>query len=85
MKEGDILTEDFIKKLPEEEQEICNALNRRTEFKVLRITYGMTLEEYQKEQEKKAESQENDGGEDENNEEGNKSDSEDLLNKMFGF
>lgn len=85
LKEGDILTEDFIKKLPEEEQEICNALNRRTEFKVLRITYGMTLEEYQKEQEKKAESQENDGGEDENNEEGNKSDSEDLLNKMFGF
>ena len=38
---GDVLTEDFIAKLPEEQQEQCNQLNRRTEFKVLRTTYGM--------------------------------------------
>ena len=36
-----MLTEDFIKKLDPEKQEICNQLNRRTEFIVLRITYGM--------------------------------------------
>ena len=36
-----MLTEDFIKKLDEEKQEICNQLNRRTEFIVLRTTYGM--------------------------------------------
>lgn len=41
LKEGDVLTEDFIKKLDKEKQEICNQLNRRTEFIVLRITYGM--------------------------------------------
>ncbi len=39
--ENDTLTETFIKKLPEEQQEICNALNRRTEFRVLRTTYGL--------------------------------------------
>ena len=39
---GDTLTEAFIRALPsEEEQEICNALNRRTEFRVLRTTYGL--------------------------------------------
>jgi len=41
LKEGDVLTEDFIKKLDKDKQEICNQLNRRTEFIVLRITYGM--------------------------------------------
>ncbi len=41
LKEGDVLTEDYIKKLDEEKQEICNQLNRRTEFIVLRTTYGM--------------------------------------------
>ncbi len=41
LKEGDILTEEFIKKLDEEKQEVCNQLNRRTEFIVLRTTYGM--------------------------------------------
>lgn len=41
LKEGDVLTEEFIKKLPEDKQEICNQLNRRTEFIVLRITYGL--------------------------------------------
>lgn len=39
--ENDTLTEAFILKLPAEQQEICNALNRRTEFKVLRTTYGL--------------------------------------------
>ena len=43
LQEGDTLTEEFIKKLPEEEQEVCNALNRRTEFRILRTTYGLTL------------------------------------------
>ena len=41
LKEGDVLTEDFIKKLDKEKQEVCNQLNRRTEFIVLRTTYGM--------------------------------------------
>ena len=41
LKEGDVLTEDFIAQLPEEQQEKCNQLNRRTEFTVLRTTYGM--------------------------------------------
>jgi len=44
LKEGDVLTEEFIKALDDEEkQEICNQLNRRTEFIVLRTTYGMDL------------------------------------------
>lgn len=41
LKEGDVLTEEFIKKLDAEKQEICNQLNRRTEFIVLRTTYGL--------------------------------------------
>ena len=41
LKEGDVLTEEFIKKLDPEKQEVCNQLNRRTEFIVLRTTYGM--------------------------------------------
>lgn len=42
LKEHDVLTEDFIKSInKEDEQEICNQLNRRTEFIVLRTTYGM--------------------------------------------
>lgn len=40
--EGDTLTEAFILAIEDEEkQEVCNALNRRTEFKVLRTTYGL--------------------------------------------
>jgi outer membrane protein OmpA-like peptidoglycan-associated protein len=39
--EGDILTEQYILALPEEQQELCNQLNRRTEFKVLRTTYRL--------------------------------------------
>ena len=41
LKEGDKLTEAFITALPEEQQEECNQLNRRTEFRVLQTTYGM--------------------------------------------
>ncbi len=42
LKEGDVLTEEFINALDDEEkQEVCNQLNRRTEFTVLRTTYGM--------------------------------------------
>ena len=41
LKADDVLTEEFIKALPEEQQEECNQLNRRTEFIVLRTTYGM--------------------------------------------
>jgi outer membrane protein OmpA-like peptidoglycan-associated protein len=41
LKENDVLTEEFIKKLDKDKQEICNQLNRRTEFTVLRTTYGM--------------------------------------------
>ena len=40
--EGDTLTETFIRALPADSlQEACNALNRRTEFRVLRTTYGL--------------------------------------------
>jgi len=42
LKEGDVLTEAFIKALKDKrQQEICNQLNRRTEFSVLRTTYGL--------------------------------------------
>ena len=41
LKEGDVLTEEYIKTLSEEQQEMCNQLNRRTEFIVLRTTYGL--------------------------------------------
>ncbi len=39
--EDSVLTEEFILGLPDEQQEICNQLNRRTEFRVLRTTYGL--------------------------------------------
>ena len=42
LNEGDVLTEEFINNLKDEElQEICNQLNRRTEFQVLRTTYKL--------------------------------------------
>lgn len=42
LKEGDVLTENFIKALKDKKkEEICNQLNRRTEFSVLRTTYGL--------------------------------------------
>lgn len=39
--ENDVLSEKFILELTPEQQEICNALNRRTEFRVLRTTYKL--------------------------------------------
>ena len=48
LKEGDVLTEEFVTALKDEEQqEQCNQLNRRTEFIVLRTTYGMFDEQGQ--------------------------------------
>lgn len=44
--QNDTLTEKFILTKSKDEQEILNSLNRRTEFKVLRTTYGTTLKEY---------------------------------------
>lgn len=40
-KEGDILTEEFIKTLSEEGQQAADQINRRTEFSVLSLTYNM--------------------------------------------
>ena len=57
VQEGDTLTEAYILNIKnKEEQEVLNALNRRTEFRVLRTTYGTTLNEYnpQAEEEKAA-------------------------------
>ncbi len=41
LKEGDILTEEFILALPPEQQEQADQINRRTEFKVLRTNYNL--------------------------------------------
>ncbi len=41
LKEGDMLTEEFILALPPEQQEIADQINRRTEFKVLRTNYNL--------------------------------------------
>ncbi|HCS87809.1 MAG TPA: hypothetical protein DIW30_05245, partial [Bacteroidales bacterium] len=38
---GQTLDEEFIDALGAEEQEICNQINRRTEFKVLKTTYKL--------------------------------------------
>lgn len=38
---GQTLDEAFIMTLTESQREICNQINRRTEFKVLKTTYGM--------------------------------------------
>lgn len=40
-KEGDILTEEFIKTLSKEDQQAADQINRRTEFSVLSLTYNM--------------------------------------------
>ena len=41
LEEGDSLTEEFINTLEKEQQELCHQLNRRTEFRVVRTTYGL--------------------------------------------
>ena len=51
---NDTLTEAYIMRVKDkDEQEVLNALNRRTEFRVLRTTYGTTLNEYKPEEEEK--------------------------------
>ena len=59
LKENDVLTEAFIKKLDKEKQEIANQLNRRTEFTVLRTTYGMFDEKGNLKQQTKTKKKEN--------------------------
>lgn len=39
LKEGDVLSDEFLSKLTPEQQDSCHALNRRTQFRVLRTTY----------------------------------------------
>ena len=39
--EGDTLTEEFVNSLPPDRQEIADQINRRTEFKVLRMNYNL--------------------------------------------
>lgn len=51
-KTGDVLTEEYIRELPEEQQETANQINRRTEFTVLSTDYDPSK--------KKKEKQEND-------------------------
>lgn len=41
LKENDVLTEEYVRTFTPEQQEECNQLNRRTEFKVTTTTYGM--------------------------------------------
>lgn len=41
LEEGQVLTEEFIEQLPPEQQEMADQVNRRTEFKVLSITYNL--------------------------------------------
>lgn len=41
LKENDVLTEEYIRTLDDDQQEQCNQLNRRTEFIVIRTTYGL--------------------------------------------
>lgn len=64
LKEDDVLTEAFIKKLDPEKQEICNQLNRRTEFKVLRTTYGLFDEKGNLKVKPKPQSRDNNKGDD---------------------
>lgn len=39
--QGQVLDEEYIKTLPQNRQEECNQINRRTEFKVLKTTYKL--------------------------------------------
>ena len=69
VQEGDTLTEAYILNIKDkDEQEVLNALNRRTEFRVLRTTYGTTLNEYNiKEEEEKAAAKKREEREEEEN------------------
>ncbi len=59
LKENDVLTEDFIKQLDKDKQVIANQLNRRTEFTVLRTTYGMFDEKGKLKQQSKSKKKDN--------------------------
>lgn len=41
LKEGDVLTEEFILQLTPEQQEVADQINRRTEFKIVRTNYNL--------------------------------------------
>jgi peptidoglycan-associated lipoprotein len=41
LKEGEVLTDEFIEQLTPQQQEIADQINRRTEFKVLSVTYNL--------------------------------------------
>ena len=41
LRKGDVLDQKFIETLTVEQQEICNQINRRTEFKVTKTTYNL--------------------------------------------
>lgn len=41
LKEGTVLTEEFIEKLSPEQQEIADQINRRTEFKIIDTSFGL--------------------------------------------
>ncbi len=75
---GDTLTEAFIKQMPDaERQEVANSLNRRTEFRVLRTTYGLFEQMKQQAAERKAQLDEGNkpsDGTDEENEQSQGSD-----------
>jgi peptidoglycan-associated lipoprotein len=41
LKEGTVLDENFVKTLKPDQQEIANQINRRTEFRVVKTTFGL--------------------------------------------
>lgn len=41
LKEGEVLTEQFVEELSPEQQDMADQVNRRTEFRVLSITYNL--------------------------------------------
>jgi len=41
LEEGQVLTEQFIEQLTSEQQDMADQVNRRTEFKVLSVTYNL--------------------------------------------
>jgi peptidoglycan-associated lipoprotein len=41
LKEGTVLDETYVKSLKPDQQEIANKINRRTEFRVVKTTFGL--------------------------------------------
>jgi len=76
---GDTLTEAFIKQMPDaERQEVANSLNRRTEFRVLRTTYGLFEQMKQQAAERKAQLDEGNKPSDGTDEENEQSQADDA-------